>query len=245
MNTIGDKTFWGDFSINRYEQKTKTQQPATPLQTSPDTVELSTEYTPQKPTIKERLAKFIDNITAVKPSALTYMRYGGLQTVKTIGESHHKDRTTYKYVKMPVGTKVQTPYGIKTVKENQIVHLSLDGNFSVEDIEKFIIGETVTDDTGGLVINFCRKKIAQQEAKEQERRTQIDNDLNQAGIKYLGRLNKNDPEHVKPDKVFIEINGEKRELGTVLYTADDYEYKEEILRLHKTGELDKSPILFY
>lgn len=30
MNTIGDKTFWGDLSINRYEQKPKTQQPTTP-----------------------------------------------------------------------------------------------------------------------------------------------------------------------------------------------------------------------
>ena len=172
------------------------------------------------------------------------MRYGGLQTIKTIGESHHRDRTTYKYVKMPVGTKVQTPYGIKTVEENQIVRLNHDGSFSVEDIEQFLIGETVTDDTGGLVTNFCRKKIAKQEANEQERRAQIDNGLNQAGIKYLGRLNKNNADR-NLDKVFFEINGEKRELGTVLYTADDYKYKEEILRLHEAGELDKSPILFY
>ena len=59
----------------------------------------------------------------------------------------------------------------------------------------------------------------------------ISKDLKKRGMKYVGT---------------IIIYSYLQAIGIVNdHDKNCYKYKEEILRLHKTGELDKSPILFY
>lgn len=218
------------------------QEPKVSLE-SCDTVSLSTSQKP-KSTIKDVVMNFIQNMTAARPSALTYMRYGGLKFIEKEDCSHHKSRDKYHYMDFPEGTKVMTRQGVKEIKANQVAILGFDGNFYIANI-KDILGDTsdIIKDTGSIGA-FARKEAKAKEEARLKEHSRIDQELDDAGVRYIGRINKDNPEELK-DNVVIEINGERKELCTILYTEDDYKYKNEILKLLKNGELKDDTILFY
>lgn len=208
---------------------------------SRDSLELSSKKEVAPKNLKQKLAELWDNATAVRPSALTYKKYG-LQTIETHGDNHHMNKSVSRYVELPVGIKVKTPYGIKVIKENQVALLDMNGNFNVIDIKAFLDGEKIIRDTGSIEA-FARKDALDKEDEMKQKQAQIDSALDAAGIKYIGRPNKDNDE--LPDKVVIEINGDRKEFDTVLYTKDDYKYKGEILNLLKAGKLEETETLFY
>ena len=223
-------------------------------------------------------------MSAARPSALTYMRYGGLKKIEKVDTSHHKTIDVYNYMGFPSGTKVMTPYGIKAIKDGQVAILDLNGKFYIMNI-KDILADTagIKSDTG-LISAFAQKEANAKEEARLKEQSRIDSELEAAGVKYIGRINKDNPE--LKDNVVIEINGERKEcprkirdkeqsdvneflewrfekvsncwlrwagsncdtrldLSTVLYTKDDYKYKNEILRLLQNDKLKDDTILFY
>lgn len=220
----------------------KTYQPKVSLE-SVDTVSFSTITSPQKRTFKDVVVSLINNITAARPSGLTYLLYGKPKFIDKIETSHHKTRDKYHYMEFPEGTNVMTNSGAKAIKENQVAIVNFDGKFDIMNIQDILndTAEIITDT--GSIKTFAQKQAQAKRDTQAAEHKKIDNELEAAGVKYLGRLNKNGND-LSQDKVFVEINGEPKEYSTILYTKDDYMYKTQILELLKKGELKDDTILF-
>ncbi len=220
----------------------RVQEPRVAME-SVDTLSLSTTKKSAPKTLKQKISDFVENTMAVRPSKLTYMRYGGLKFIDKVDTSHHKLRDKFHYMDFPAGTKVMTKYGVKEIKENQVAILDFDGKFYIANIKDILDDTSGIISDSGSISSFAQKEAKAKEEARLKHQSRIDRELQDAGINYIGRLNKDNPE--LKDNVVIEINGERKELDTILYTNDDYKYKNEILRLLQNGKLNDNTILFY
>lgn len=207
--------------------------PMVNMELPPDEVVLSNHKSKAPKTWKDKIANLIDDMTALRPSRLTCPKYG-VKEMRVYYRDHHNSNDHIKYIEFPIGTKVKTESGVAEIQENEIAVIK-DNTFNIVNKNEFLTCESIGQDTGSVAGYLQNIKDYSLE-KQKEYQDKIDSELEQAGIKYIGR--EKDSNSFSIEKVAVEINGVKKEFDIDFYTKNDYVYKKGILELLNNGSIN-------